>query len=589
MSLTFANPAMLWGLTSLLALTGIYMLRMRSHRHVVSSLLLWGDDGKTSDQGRTFRRLRASLLFLLAFLALLLLSMAAADPLRPRVGRRPVLVVLDDSYSMLADGEDSPRHLALASLDDILGNEHETARFILAGSRPTLLPDRFSSTESLEDQWTCQAPRADLDSAIALARRVGTDQRIIVLTDAAPPDDNPNLLKNLRWTALGTPRSNQAIVGAVRSDSPSGGKAIVEIANFADNDATIEMIAKVQGTSSSTSTPTSRTESFGPREIRRFTIPVPANTGPIEISLKNDSLPFDNRATLFEDAPYVCPVEVSLQDETVRESLERALDATGRASMTSSDPILRFTDASLSARRGCWDVVLETSEAAEPLLGPFVLDKSHSLLEGVMLTGVVMSRNLEATMPGEPLISSDDGILMSRRVLPTGQRIHLQLTPDNSTLLESVDFPILIANILRWREQGLPERTRPNVRLDDNIRILVSDERLECVLETPDGEERLLTPARDDAITFPCDQPGHYVLRLDPDTPHSRTLNISANVLFRDESNLLSQASGTWGEFDRPTSSSIDYGTTAPLLLLAALAAWLIHGVIVKRRGGSES
>jgi len=51
----------------------------------------------------------------------------------------------------------------------------------------------------------------------------------------------------------------------------------------------------------------------------------------------------------------------------------------------------------------------------------------------------------------------------------------------------------------------------------------------------------------------------------------------------------LSTTSGTWGAFDRPTSSSIDYGTTAPLLLLAALAAWLIHGVIVKRRGGSES
>jgi hypothetical protein len=583
MSLTFANPAMLWGLTSLLALTGIYMLRMRSHRHIVSSLLLWGDDGKTSDQGRTFRRLRASMLFLLAFLALLLLAMAAADPLRPREGRKPILIVLDNSFSMAADGDNSPRRQALDSLNDLLGNERKNARFILAGSRPALLPDQYSSTDDLEEQWTCQAPTADLNSAIALARRVASDQRIIVLTDAAPPDDNPNLLKNLRWKAFGTPQDNQAVVGAVRSDSSTGGKAIVEIANFAEDDASIEMIARQGETSTAT------TETFAPREIRRFTIPLAADAGPLDILLKNDALSFDNQATLLRNAPYICPVEVSLQDEAIQEALRRALEATDRASITSDEPLLRFSDANPSPRNGCWDVVLETSETAEPLLGPFVLDKSHTLLEGVMLTGVVMSRDLEATMPGEPLISSDDGTLMSQRVMPSGRRLHMQLTSDKSTLLESVDFPILIANILRWREEGLPERTRPNVRLDDNVRILVSDGRQACVLETPDGEEIHLTPARDDAVTFSCDQPGRYALRLDPDTPQSRTLNVSANVLFRDESNLLSSASGTWGKFERPTTAGTEYGTLAPLLFLAALAAWLIHGMIVKRRGGAEA
>jgi len=170
----FTTPLAFVGLVSLPALVAIYLFHNRSRPLPVSSLLLWGDLRESRDAGTRVDRVRAPLLFWLELLILLLLVLAAAGPHLPSAsGGRPLVVVLDDSFSMQAWAPDSPRARAAAAILEELHNTHRSSvRLVLAGERPQALGEgtrRAAEVEPLLAEWTCQSPTARLDSAIALA------------------------------------------------------------------------------------------------------------------------------------------------------------------------------------------------------------------------------------------------------------------------------------------------------------------------------------------------------------------------------------------------------------------------------------
>ena len=85
------------------ALVAVYWLRNRSRRVVVSSLVFWSDVRRPRRGGLILQRLQTPLCFFLELLAIALLVAAAAGPaILSREIVRPLVVVLDDSYSMLA-------------------------------------------------------------------------------------------------------------------------------------------------------------------------------------------------------------------------------------------------------------------------------------------------------------------------------------------------------------------------------------------------------------------------------------------------------------------------------------------------------
>src|SRR5688572_4218717 len=117
----FATP---WAFAALLAvptLTALYWLR-NSYRQVpVSSLMLWRDLVESRASGLRVQRLQTPLLFFLELAALILLAIAATGPrLEVGAGHWPLVVVLDDSFSMRAGGDDSPRARAGLALDNEL-------------------------------------------------------------------------------------------------------------------------------------------------------------------------------------------------------------------------------------------------------------------------------------------------------------------------------------------------------------------------------------------------------------------------------------------------------------------------------------
>src|SRR5947208_552020 len=244
----FTSPLALYGLLALPALAVIYLLRNRYRRQVVSSLLLWLDPHQPREGGPRLDRLQTLLLFLLELLLLSLLALAAAGPFLPAPqAQRPLVVVLDDSYSMLAGEPDSPRASALAALDQELRRSgRPSIRFVLAGDRPVLLgPPVRSTREALRqlDRWRCLSPGAALDEALTLAAEVGGEAAaLLVLTDHPPakPLDSGRVL----WRAFGRPRPNVAIVSAARSSRDGAERCVIAVENLDDAEKSTTLIVE---------------------------------------------------------------------------------------------------------------------------------------------------------------------------------------------------------------------------------------------------------------------------------------------------------------------------------------------------------
>ena len=135
-------PLALMAAAALPALAAIYILRNRYRRREVSSLMLWEFAVLSREGGAKVNKLQLPLVFFLELLALALLVTAATGPRwQLPAHARPLVVILDDSASMLAGdgaaqgtGANSPRAQAALALDALLkSRKFLSIRLVLAG------------------------------------------------------------------------------------------------------------------------------------------------------------------------------------------------------------------------------------------------------------------------------------------------------------------------------------------------------------------------------------------------------------------------------------------------------------------------
>jgi hypothetical protein len=188
-------PLALLGLAALPALAAIYILRNRFRRRQVSSLVLWRFHVQSKSGGAKVHRLQLPLLFFLELVALALLVTAATGPhWKLPQSDRPLVVVLDDSFSMrAARGGVSAQARAKTFLEMLFRRQPPpSTRLILAGMEPRSLGSTTRTWREVDDllsQWKCWSPEASIDSAISLASELGRQQaNILVLTDHKPAD-----------------------------------------------------------------------------------------------------------------------------------------------------------------------------------------------------------------------------------------------------------------------------------------------------------------------------------------------------------------------------------------------------------------
>ena len=381
-------PLALIGLAALPALTAIYWLRTRFRRQEVSSLFLWSLVAQAHGGGRRATRLQTPLLWLLELLALLLLAIAAAGPRIPRADRIvPVMVVLDDSFSMSAvhdDGQTVRDDGIEAITQELARLGPFTARFIVAGPTPALQQDaisRLADLESAISDWRCGSTSAALGPAVALAREVGgPDCRVLVISDHKSPEESEaqenaereseaagsnavagaaEQAGRLRWRAVGQAEVNAAIVNAVRSTDPQRDQVLLEVANYSDKpykamltlSAAADAADAVDAAGSQSDlfpgvvrVIDQRTLDLATHETRRLRLVPPNKNETLIAELGDDALVADNRVILLPPAREPLPVRVSIQDPVLAKAVRSAVRASGAASLESDEPKLFFTD-----------------------------------------------------------------------------------------------------------------------------------------------------------------------------------------------------------------------------------------------------
>lgn len=578
----FTAPLALVGLASLPALVAIYYLRNRPRRQVVSSLLLWVDPRETPDSGTQFERLRTPLLFWLEVAALLLLTLAAAGPrLKTTASTRPLVVVLDDSFSMLAGAADSPRERAAAALlEEFRNASRSSVRLVLAGERPQILGEgarHSSEIEPLLKGWTCQSAGSALGPAVSFALELGGDlATVLVLTDHAP--DPPPETGRLRWWSFGTARSNWAFVNANRTPGPRGDRVLIEVANLAHSARSTTLRIEATDPVRELQRSEIHVNAF---ETHRLILEVPGgdNAPSIRAVLDPDDLAFDNSITLLPAVRKSVRYDIAISDPKLRTAFERAVKASGTAVPDERRPQLYFHDREVERPEASdeWDIRLLVEAEAEAYTGPFVLDRAHPLLEGLSLTGLVWGGG-KSPLPGAPVVMAGNVPLLTDRESATGKHtLTLRLRQDLSTLTQSPAWPELIWNLLQWRRAHLPGLERSNVRLGHDIT---------WTLPGPAEKIEVTGPAREPATvaihgrraTIRAERSGVYQLRAGPDN-----VQVAVNTLSRSESDLTKCASGQWGEEEGMTFAGSEFRDLRWLLILLALAVLTLHTCLQPR------
>jgi hypothetical protein len=574
----FTYPIALGGLIALPLLVGIYLLRNRYRRQAVSSLLLWLDPREARTGGPRIDRLQTPLLFFLELLLLLLVILAAAGPHLPlSQGGRPLVVILDDSFSMLAGEPDSPRAAAVKALEEELRRiGRSSIRFVLAGDKPVLLGEATDSPAAALrtlQEWRCRSASAAISEAVTLASEVGGEvAALLVITDHAPKDAIET--GRLQWRAFGQKRDNWAFVNAVRTQRDGTDRCLLEIANLSDRERSTTLTIETDGNMER------RSLKLKPNEVHRRTFQLKEGAGLLRAHLDDDELAIDNQVSLLPAPIRKVRVQLSLADSVLRTQAEKALRATRSMELTSDRPALVVTDAAAPPELtgDTWALHLTGGEEKAAYDGPFVLDRAHPLTEGLSLQGVMWAPGTKGELPGSPVVLAGNVALLTDTEDSAGRHLlRLRLRHDISNLLESPSWPVLLANLVQWRGGFLPGLGRSSIRLGEEVILTLTNTSDEVRLIAPDKAERRLN-VQEGRVVARGEQVGIYEIRQGDDK-----YPFAVNALSGEESDLRNADSGTWGDWLDDAALRLDYRSIGWLLVVIALGVAVIHLLLVAR------
>src|SRR5499426_3393487 len=506
------------------ALVAIYWLRNQSRERRVSSLLLWLDEKQMWEGGRMIHRLQTPLLFFLELLAILLLVTAAAGPMmRAGAGGRPLVVVLDDSFSMLAgagkgDTAGGARDRAIRAIEsELKSDRYEPVSFVGAGESPQLLGEAANNVDQavkLLQNWRCGAPVADIEEAITFAFELGGPRaRVLVVTDHAPQQDLSD--SRLQWWSFGSSQPNFAFVSAARTLRDDEDRVLLEIANLSSSSGstTISIESGEPGKPQS-SIRDPQSINIGAGETRRVLLTLKPGAPALRARLSDDALLLDNEVTLTPEPSRKVRVDLRVRDSGMRALVEKAVHSSPNASLSANRPGLVITDESDAKFEDAeaWTLQIVSEKDAASYLGPFVIDRSHPLCEGLSLGGVVWGGGKSRQLAGTPVVNAGDIPLLTDVERAGVHELRLRLRPDLSTLQESPNWPILIWNLINWRAQVAPGLRQTNLRLGGAAALTVESGVESVSVVDPRRVTRQL-PARDKTVLIKADIAGVYEIR----------------------------------------------------------------------------
>jgi hypothetical protein len=565
-------PLALIAMASLPALAAIYILRHKFRRRQVSSLLLWRFRVQSKEGGAKVHRLQLPLLFFLELLALMLLVVAATGPhWKLAQSTRPLIVVLDDSFSMRAvSGGTSAQMRALEALRKLYRFQPPpSTRLILAGKEPQLLgasARNWSDVSKLLGQWTCWSPESAIDESITRATELGKQQaNILVLTDHAPADSKISNAR-LEWRSFGVAVPNLAIVNASRSANGEEDRCLLEIANLSATAQSAELLVRA-----GSNAPQQTQLSFASGERKRLVFNISAGTPMLTAELSADALAEDNRIQLLPPIRKRVRVQVALTNSALTELIDRTLAATGLRASISDDPQLIIHHTDSSPNNTAWSLRWAIPEKASAYTGPFIIDDSHPLAQGIALAGTVWAAGPMTNSSADvPVILAGNVPLVSTREDVTGRQfLTLNLDPELSTVTKTPDWPILFWNILQWRAEQIPGLLESNTRLGTEVILKTTGEAV--TVREPNGVAQSF-PRTSDQLALEAPLPGVYSV-----TMGTATNSFAVNPLDGDESDLQGCITGQWGNWEGGIEQRYEQRPMAWIFALAALGLMTAH------------
>lgn len=535
--MTFLQPAALWllGLIPLVVL--LHLLRAAADRRLVPSAFLWRELGRDPEVARRWRPPRPTLVLLLQIMAVAAAAFALSMPRVTTPPGRHVVIVLDASGSMLSTDERPTRfdeavrraRVLLATLTPT-----DVATIVRAGPRPRAVATEIDSIAAqgalgeVRPGGGVAAMREALFVASDLARRSeNRAAEIVVLSDGAfvDPGDLSALGVATRFETIGRETANRAVTSLSVARQPGGPgtqSAIARLANYGEQPARVGLSLFVDDVLSDR-----RDVDLAAKGQTVAAFDVPAGVRRVAVKLAGgDLLPADDVAEVSVDIGFVRRVLLVTRRP---EALERALKAIPDLQVDTVSPDkydgsgaeIVVLDGVVPSTLPSGQLIVVNPPTGQQLLpvGPEIqgvqfsdFDPRHPLLQAVDLSAVRLAKatpfqtppwaRVVAEAPGGPLIL--EGRDAGRSVIGLG------FEPSGSGIDRMIAFPLLVANAISFLGGG---DLAPSLVPGRTVNLPVPPNVTGVTLETPDGQQRRLTPEQGSVRLEEIELPGRYVIR----------------------------------------------------------------------------
>jgi len=274
-------------------------------------------------------------------------------------------------------------------------------------------------------------------------------------------------------------------------------------------------------------------------------------------------------------------LQMNIKDEALESAVKRAVNATKLAVQSSIEPDILITDSAESDFTSVrsWTLRIVSEPNAASYIGPFVLDRTHPLTEGLWLKDVIWTAAESKDYTGSVVISAGNVPLLTDRLLPTGtHNIIIRLVPELSNLTLSANWPVLFWNLLSWRKASLPGLVQSNFKLNSTVTFTTESTDNDVVLTDPQNRTRQISAAAK-AVVIEPEMPGLYKLKV-RDSEHL----FAVNSVAKSESNLMNSAGGEWGKWQQASVFWWEYRSLDWLLLLGVLVLLTAHRFVTAQQ-----
>ena len=589
--LSLANPAGLWLAGLAVPIVLLHVLRPRRARHEVRSVLLWRQVSSPVAAASPWQRLVPSVLLILQLLAVLLLAVAVARPVRaePTPLAAHTVFVVDASASMGArEGAEARVDLAARTARELFDDlpEGGVASVVEAGTtaRVTLTSsaDPAAFTAAIEAVEAGEGD-ADFAGAFTLARSLetpGVPVGFVLLSDGGlDAVDQRQIPAGTRYEPVGEETTNRAIRGLTVDARGSGLHVVATVAHTGGPPATQTVRLDVDGRTEHTAV-----VELAAAAVVELAADVPAGTR-VEAFLEGeDGLDLDDHA--YASAPPVEDLVVAVVGEpdpfldVLLSSLPgvTATTVTAVAAAPEADvavlnqvPVPEGIDIpywAIAPPSGTTGVTV-TGETERPAVA--LVDNRDPLLDGIDLSELAVATSQEVEGPlATELVGSETTPLLLRGEDDGVPFLYQTFAVDQSNLPVQVGFPILGDRILR--ELGGPDVVGQSLTVGDQLPADVARGATlrrpgGAVVERPPGSG---APVADRAgfweVTIGADDP--ILLAVNPD-PDESELAVAPSLPIDEPA-----ASGSGAVDLAETERSLLPWVVAPLLLLLVIETW---------------